>query len=156
MPSPSGKRRTGYAPWEQDRRRLLRVLCVAFWLLAAGCSQATTPSGPDKACPAEIEDLLDPALSEAVGPGLVAGTARVIRFLDSSDPAYRGYDINIDERIAGLAYDDPERLVHVQDPIPGIAPGDDVLVFGVRGPELGGVSPYAGCPPLVPMTPSSG
>jgi hypothetical protein len=84
---------------------------------------------------------------------MVAGTARVIRFLDSSDPAYRGYDVNIDIRIAGLNYDDPERLVHTQNPIPGIAPGDDVLVFGVRGKAIGSVLPYGQCPPLVPLVP---
>jgi hypothetical protein len=69
--------------------------------------------------------------------------------LDSTDPAYRGYDVNIDTRIAGLDYDDPERLVHVQNPIPGIAPGDDVLVFGVRGAAIGSVYPSGQCPPLV-------
>lgn len=132
-------------------RRCLWLLCVALSLPAVGCSQATaTPSG-GASCPNALADLSDPALSEAVGPELVAGTARVIRFLDSSDPAYRGYDVNIDTRIAGLDYDDPERLVHVQNPIPGIAPGDDVLVFGVRGAAIGSVYPFGLCPPLVPI-----
>lgn len=128
------------------------MLIVLLGVQTAGCSQVTvTPSGSDESCPDQLEELRDPAVSEVVGPDLVAGTARVIRFLNSSDPAHRGYEINIDTRIAGLTHNDPVRLVHIQNEMTGIAPGDEVLVFGVRGPQLLSVSPYAHCPPLVPM-----
>lgn len=154
MPSSREERRTHYLRFGDGRGRKC-LLCVAFWLLpVAGCSQATpTPTGRDESCPDQLDELRDPTLTEVVGSGLVAGSGRVIRFLDSSDPAFRGYDINIDVRIAGLAYDDPERLVHTQTPIPGIVPGDDVLIFGVQGPGLRGISAFGGCPPLVLMPP---
>lgn len=128
----------------------LWMLSLAF-LLTAGCSQATvTPSGPEGSCPDRLQDLRDPALADVVGPRMVAGTGHVIRFLDSSDSAYRGYEVSIETRIAGLAHNDPVRLVHTQNEIAGIVPGDEVLVFGVSGPMLLSVTPYSGCPPLVP------
>jgi hypothetical protein len=134
-------------------RRSLRLLCVALLMQATGCTPTTpSPSSPNEAgesCPDQVKDLRDPALSEIVGPGMVAGTGRVIRFLDSSDQAHRGYEVNIDTRIAGLVHNDPVRLIHLADELPGIDPGDEVLVFGVRGPGLLSVSPFGQCPPLV-------
>ena len=123
---------------------LLKLLVACALALLLGCSF-------DEVCPTDVEDLRDPALGKRLGPGLVAGTAIVQRYVDSPDSAYRGYDINITSRTAGLAEADQIMFVAAESEIPNIQPGDEVLVVGRRGPRAAEVRP-AGCPALVPVS----
>ncbi len=134
------------------------IVWLALWLLMAGCSQTPstplpTSGGSGGACPDDVDDLSDAALADLVGPGFVAAVAMVHRFVDSPDPQYRGYDISITTRIAGLAAADQVMFVSVDEPLPAITLGKDAIVVGVRGPRPLEISPYDLCPPRVPLAP---
>jgi hypothetical protein len=58
----------------------------------------------------------------------VAGTGIVQRYVDSPDAQYRGYDLEITSRVARLAQADQIMFAVAQTPIPGVEPGDEVLV----------------------------
>jgi hypothetical protein len=120
------------------------VATIAMVLLTQACS---TPQ-----CPEQIEDLHDPAMRGRIGSGFVAGTGIVQRYVDSPDARYRGYDLQITSRIAGLAEADQIMFLAAQEPIPDIEPGADVLIVGVRGPRVAEYHP-AGCPALIPYDP---
>lgn len=125
--------------------RHLAVLAVAAGLLVqSGCSSA--------ACPSKAEDLRDAALRERIGADFAAGTAVVHRYVDSPDAEFRGYDISITQRVAGLAEADQVMFVRIDEPIPNIELGTEVLVVGRRGPKAAEIQP-AGCPVLVPAGP---
>jgi hypothetical protein len=123
---------------------LLAVPLLALPLL--GCSF-------DARCPTALEDLSDPAVRDRFGAGLVAGTAIVQRYVDSPDPDFRGYDINITFRGVGLAEADQVMFVAAQGPIPDVQPGAEVLVVGGRGPRAAEIQSM-GCPALVPLNAS--
>jgi hypothetical protein len=132
---------------------LARVVVADGWLLADAEHAVTTSGGSGGACPDDVDDLSDAALADLVGPGFVAAVAMVHRFVDSPDPQYRGYDISITTRIAGLAAADQVMFVSVDEPLPAITLGKDAIVVGVRGPRPLEISPYDLCPPLVPLAP---
>jgi hypothetical protein len=117
---------------------------AASLLILGACSAS--------ACPTDVESLNEPALHERIGSDFVAGTAIVHRYVDSPDPAYRGYDIGITSRIAGLAEHDQVMFVAAETPMPNIELGSEVLVIGRRGSTVAGIE-SAGCPVLVPMGP---
>ncbi len=103
-------------------------------------------------CPAG-PDVIDPSRLEAQDEDLVAAMAIVSRYVPAADPQYRGYDIEIVERLAGL--DESEQLMFVRTvaPTSNIDPGAEVFVFGTRGPRLAEISSSRGCPVLTPIDP---
>jgi hypothetical protein len=121
----------------------MAVVMAVVTLMGAGCE--TTAE-----CPRDLEHLQDPALPARIGSGFVAGTAIVNRYVDSPDTQYRGYDLEITSRVAGLAQADQVMFAMAQTPIPGIEPGDEVLVVGRRGPRVAEIQ-SAGCPVLAPV-----
>ena len=133
---------------EQPTRRQLDALAIAavmavVMLAASSCATAA-------ACPRDLVDLQDPALSARIGGNFVAGTAIVNRYVESPDAQYRGYDLEITSRVAGLARGDQIMFAMALNPIPGIEPGDEVLVVGRRGPKPAEIQ-SAGCPVLAPI-----
>lgn len=134
----------------------MTVAAVAM-LLVSGCSTAVLqPSGGPAIgsdCPRGLEDLHDPALRQRIGSDFVAGTAIVHRYVDSPDPAYRGYDISITSRIAGLAEAEQVMFVAALSPLPNIELGAEVLVVGRRGPRVAEIQSGAGCPVFLPSGP---
>jgi hypothetical protein len=124
--------------------RLLACVPLAVPLLA--CSF-------EPMCPNNLEDLSDPAVRDRFGAGLVAGTAIEQRYVDSPDPDFRGYDINITFRGVGLAEADQVMFVAAQSPIPDVQPGVEVLVVGGRGPRAAEIQSM-GCSALVPLNSS--
>lgn len=117
---------------------------VVLATIVAGC----TAGG----CPSDVQELRDPSLKQRIGPDLVAGTAVVHRFVDTPDLEFRGYDISITSAVVGLEDADQVMFVAVQNPLPAVDLGDDVLVVGSRGPKPNEIRP-AGCPVLVPISP---
>lgn len=93
-----------------------------------------------------------PALRQQIGLDLVAGTGIVQRFVDSPDPQYRGYDLSVTSRVAGLAEADQIVFLALQSPMANVELGADVLIVGTRGPR-GAEIRTADCPPLVPYDP---
>ena len=101
-------------------------------------------------CPRTAEQLEDPTLRARIGGSFVAGTAMVNRYVDSPDAEYRGYDLEITSRVAGLAEADQIMFAAALTPIPGIEPGDEVLVVGRRGPRAAEIQSAGGCQALAP------
>lgn len=128
---------------DQSGNRPARVVWIVLSaaVLLSGC-------GPT-ACPATVDDLHEPSLAGRIGPGFVAATAVVHRFVDVADPNSRGYDISITSPIAGLREDEQIMFAIVDERMSDIELGGEVLVVGRRhGPA--GIVP-AGCPVLVPF-----
>jgi len=124
-------------------RDAIGVVMAVLTMTGAGCE---TGAG----CPRDVEQLQDPALRASIGGSFVAGTAIVNRYVDSPDVQYRGYDLEITSRVAGLAEADQVMFAMAEAPIPGIEPGDEVLVVGRRGPRVAEIQ-SAGCPVLAPV-----
>jgi hypothetical protein len=128
--------------------RLTRILgapmAVAVVTTAlVGCAEDTT-------CPVQRSDLDDPDLAVVIGTPLVAGTGIVQRYVDTDNTRFRGYDVQITSRVAGLAEADQVMFVAAESPIPGIELGAEVLVVGQRGPMPAEIR-SSGCPALVPL-----
>jgi hypothetical protein len=119
------------------------VVMTAVALATAGCDATA-------GCPRDAQELQDPALRARIGADFVAGTAIVNRYVDSPDAQFRGYDLEITSRVAGMAEADQIMFAVAQTPISGIEPRDTVLVVGRRGPRVAEIR-SAGCPVLTPV-----
>ncbi len=69
----------------------------------------------------------------------------------AADPQYRGYDIEIVTRLAGLDESEQVMFVRAAAPIATIDPGGEVFVFGTRGPQPAEISSSGGCTVLTPI-----
>jgi hypothetical protein len=122
----------------------VRIIISALIVVSATACDAMA------ACPSSVEQLHDPDLRARLGGSLVAGTAIVQRYVDSPDAEYRGYDLEIRTRVAGLAQSDQIMFASATEPLPGIEPGDEVMVIGRRGPRVAEIR-AADCPLLKPV-----
>ena len=118
---------------------LLTVVACTFEI------EPSCPSEPDAIDPSQLAALLD--------ENLVAATAIVSRFVAAADPQYRGYDIEIVTRLAGLDESEQIMFVRAAAPIATIDPGGEVFVFGTRGPQPAEISSSGGCSVLAPINP---
>jgi hypothetical protein len=124
------------------RRWTLYVTAVAA--LAPGCS--TQP------CPNTIEGLRSEAFVDRLPTDTLVGIGRIVRFVDSPDAEFRGYDVAVETRIAGLEPGDVTVFVRALNRLPNIQDGDRVALVGKRGHPRALVEP-AGCPALTPLIP---
>lgn len=129
-----------------DDWRVGLLVCAAVVLMPLVGCEAEAP------CPVDRDDLDDPDLVQVIGTPLVAGTGIVQRYVDSPDLEFRGYDVQITGRVAGLAEADQIMFVAAASPIPDIELGAEVLVVGRRGPMPAEIR-SSGCPALVPLEP---
>jgi len=114
-------------------------------LVAGGCSfQPACPAAPEAFASAH------PAVRDEE---LVAAQAIVQRFVPAPDPQYRGYDIQIVTRLAGLGASEQIMFVRADSELDTLDPGDQVFVFGVHGPQPAEISSSGGCPVLTPLDP---
>lgn len=123
----------------------IRIAMLTLTLLA------TVPACAAPVCPRVPNDLRDPALQARIGEDILAGIAIPNRFVDSPDLEFRGYDVEVTSRVAGLAAADQVMFVRVQDPLPGVELGMEMLLIGRRGPKPAEISPAGDCAPLAPM-----
>jgi hypothetical protein len=118
------------------------VAWLAILLVVVGVSGCTLL---DPACPRTPADA-DAEEFEARSADTNVFTGYVIRYVDSPDLDARGYDLNVRRWLLGRP--SPEgTFLRVTEPLPGIGPGDPVLIVAEPGPR----EPLlvAGrCPPL--------
>jgi hypothetical protein len=117
------------------------TVAMVLAVVAAGCG--LMPSG----CPTSVKEAED---SAAIGADTMIFTGHVIRYVPAPEaPAARGYDLNIVRWLIGRP--DPEGVfLRVDEAVPGVAPGDPVLIVAEPGsrPNVIVAGP---CPPLVPI-----
>ncbi len=123
-----------------------RLTSVAGLIILAACTKTAAP------CPAAPEALASADLAVR-DEDPVAAQAIVQRFVPAPDPQYRGYDIQIVTRLAGLGANEQIMFVRADSKIDTIEPGDEVFVFGERGPQPAEISSSGGCPVLTPLDP---
>lgn len=122
-------------------RDLVATLVVAA-LLGSGCAA--------RGCPNTIEGIRSDAFLESLPPDALVGVGRIVRFVPSPDAEFRGYDVEIETRVAGFEPEDLVMFVRVTDRIPGVDAAARVVVIGVRG-DLRAVLAPAGCPIVEPL-----
>ena len=79
----------------------------------------------------------------------------VNRFVEATDPHYRGYDIEIRTRAFGFRDDEQIMFVQTRDRLAEIELRTEVIVFGAGGEQPAGII-GAGCSVLQPIPPKSG
>lgn len=96
-------------------------------------------------CPSSFEDAQAANFDEST----FVGAGRVIRFVPSPDREYRGYDINITRPLTPGAPFMDVGFLRIDDPVPGIAPGDPVLLVAERTERNNRLFTPGPCVPLV-------
>ena len=137
-------------------RLVCEPLGLALLALVAtgGCSlQPACPSNPEALASADPASLEGDRGRRGARDDLVAATAIVNRFVSAADPQYRGYDIEIVARFAGLDASEQFMFVRTDSELDTVDPGDEVFVFGEHGPQPAEISSAGGCPVLTPLDP---
>ena len=118
------------------------------WLLVgiglSGCS--LTPVPP--VCPVTFDEARSGDF-ETVDDNTFIATGTVIRFVNSPDPEFRGYDIAV-ARHDGPVFVDGVVFIRAAGPFAGIAIGQPVLMLGERTDRRNLIMPGV-CPPLQPI-----
>jgi hypothetical protein len=86
---------------------------------------------------------------ETVDDNTFIATGTVIRFVNSPDPEFRGYDIAV-ARHDGPVFVDGVVFIRAAGPFAGIAIGQPVLMLGERTDRRNLIMPGV-CPPLQPI-----
>jgi len=125
------------------------ALSLTLTLLTA-CADGPDPSSSEVTpvaapCPGSFED----AQATNFDAGTFVGAGRVIRFVPSPDREYRGYDINITRPLTPGAPFMDVGFLRIDDPVPGIAPGDAVLLVAERAERNNRLFTPGSCVPLV-------
>lgn len=117
----------------------MAALCL---LLSPGCMlPGTCPTTPNEAATGEFTAIGDDTL-------ILLGFA--IRYVPSPQLESRGYDINVVSWVPGRGEPDPEgTFLRIANEVPGIEPGDAVMLVAEPGP--GTVVVPGVCVPLVPV-----
>lgn len=128
----------------------LRVALSLLLTLLTACAVAPNPSPSDMTpagvpCPSSVEEAQAGNFDES----MFLGAGHVIRFVPSPDREYRGYDINITRPLTPGAPFMDVGFLRIDDPLPGIAPGDPVLLVAERTERNHRLFTPGPCVPLV-------
>jgi hypothetical protein len=105
-------------------------------------SEVTPAAAP---CPSTFEEAQAGNFDES----MFVGAGHVVRFVPSPDREYRGYDINITRPLTPGAPFMDVGFLRIDDPVPGIAPGDTVLLVAKRTERNHRLFTPGPCVPLV-------
>lgn len=112
-------------------------------LLAACAGQPWVDEETSRGCPTTLEA----AETVEVDAAAYLGVGSIVRFIDSSDREYRGYEIEINRTITGRSFMNVA-LLRLESEVEGLEQGQAVLVVAVRpGPDR--VLTPGRCPPLI-------
>lgn len=127
-----------------------RVALALLFTLLTACAVGPDLSPSNKtpagvSCPSSFEEAQAGNFDES----MFVGAGHVIRFVPSRDREYRGYDINITRPLTPGAPFMDVGFLRIQDPVPGIAPGDTVLLVAERTERNNRLFTPSPCVPLV-------
>ncbi|HEX2766138.1 MAG TPA: hypothetical protein VHR55_05845 [Candidatus Limnocylindria bacterium] len=127
-----------------------RVALPLLLSLLTACAGWPYPSPSDMtpadvSCPSSFEEAQAGSFDES----MFVGAGHVIRFVPSPDREYRGYDINITRPLTPGAPFMDVGFLRIDDPLPGIAPGDAVLLVAARTERNHRLFTPGPCVPLV-------
>lgn len=111
-------------------------------------SSGTTPASSP--CPSSFEE----AQAGNFDASTFVGAGHVIRFVPSPDREYRGYDINITRPLTPGAPFMDVGFLRIDEPVPGITPGDPVLLVAERTERNNRLFTPNPCAPLVVISES--
>jgi hypothetical protein len=81
----------------------------------------------------------------------VVAIGRAVRYVDASSRDSRGYDLDIRRTFSGsVSADNPNPFLRTANELPGVRPGQAVLIVAQPGPSTRVVVPGA-CDPLRPI-----
>lgn len=124
----------------------LSLLMAALTACVAGIDpspRGMTPAGVS--CPRNFDE----AQAGDFDDSMFVGAGHVIRFVSSGDDDYRGYDINITRPLTSGAPFMDTGFLRIDNPVPGIAPGDPVLLVAERTEKNHRLFTPGPCVPLV-------
>ncbi len=121
---------------------ILTLLTACADRLDRSSSDATPASAP---CPSSFEE----AQAGNFDASTFVGAGYVIRFVPSPDREYRGYDINITHTLTPGAPFMDIGFLRIDDQVPGITPGDAVLLVAERTERNNRLFTPGPCVPLV-------
>jgi len=134
MPTSSGTSKS-------SRWVALTITGLAFVALTSSCSSAPR-------CPQSVDQALwgdFPTITDAT----VIAVGRAVRYVDASSRDSRGYDLDIRRTFSGsVSADNP--FLRTANELPGVRPGQAVLIVAQPGPSTRVVVPGA-CDPLRPI-----
>ena len=121
-----------------------RTIVVLFALGTVACSLVPVPPR----CPATFDEARSGDFDTVADDTFIA-TGTVVRFVNSPDPDFRGYDINV-ARHHGPVFVEGTVFLRLAQPFAEVAAGQPVLVLGEWTDRRQLILPGT-CPPLQPI-----
>jgi hypothetical protein len=119
----------------------MTITALAFVALTSSCSSASR-------CPQSVDQAVSgdfPVITDVT----VVAIGRAVRYVDASSRDSRGYDLDIRRTFSGsLSANNP--FLRTANELPGVLPGQAVLILAQPGPSTRVVVPGA-CDPLRPI-----
>lgn len=127
-------------------RVALSLLLTLLTACAGGPDLPPSDMTPaDVSCPSSFEEAQAGSFDEST----FVGAGHVIRFVPSPEREFRGYDINITRPLTRGAPFMDVGFLRIDDPVPGIAPGDPVLLVAERTERNHRLFTPGSCVPLI-------